>query len=371
MDKKKIVVIGPVYPYKGGISHYTSLLVRALSKYHEVICVSYKLQYPKFLIKKEQKDYSDKTFEIKDAKFVINTMNPFNIIKCASIIKKMKPDAVIVSWWHPYFAPCYMILLDHLKNIRKGFICHNVFPHERFFLDRWLTYKTLIKGDFAIVHSKMDEGDLRTILPRMDICRDVIPSYNIFKMRNISREEARKELQIEVNAKIILFFGFVRKYKGLDVLFDAMKYIKEDIKLYVVGEFGNDRDDYINMIRDNMITDRIVLKDSYVPDNEVEPFFAASDLCVCPYRSATQSAIVQISFGLGVPVLATNVGGLPDVIDDGETGFVVPPENSKLLAETVNRFFEEGLSKTMREAVIRDQERFSWDKMADVINELI
>ncbi|MCR5634830.1 MAG: glycosyltransferase [Lachnospiraceae bacterium] len=371
MDKKKIVVIGPVYPYKGGISHYTGLLVRALSKYNDVVCVSYKMQYPKLLMKKEQRDYSDKTFEIKDTKYLINTANPFNIIKSASEIRKMKPDAVIVSWWHPYFAPCYMILLSHLKNIRKGFICHNVFPHERFPLDRWLTKNTLKKGDFAIVHSAMDEDDLRTILPGMDICRHVHPSYDVFKVRDISRTDARQELGTSEDAKILLFFGFVRKYKGLDVLIRAMKDIDKEIILYVVGEFGDDREEYITMMKENGVYDRIIIKDGYIPNSEVEPYFAAADLCVCPYHSATQSGIVQISFGLGLPVLVTSVGGLPDVVDDGRTGFVVPPDDPNAVAETVNRYFNENLREEIRAGVKKEQERFSWDKMAEAINGML
>ena len=132
MDKKKIVLVGPVYPYKGGISHYTGMLCRALSKKHDVTMISYKMQYPKFMFKKEQRDYSNDSFKVDDTKYWLHTANPFNIIATALKIRALKPDMVIIQWWHPYFAPCYMILTWLLKGIKIAYVCHNVFPHERF-----------------------------------------------------------------------------------------------------------------------------------------------------------------------------------------------------------------------------------------------
>ena len=376
MDRKleKIVLIGPVYPYKGGISHYTGLMARALRQKYEVQVVSYKMQYPKLLFKKEQRDYSNKTFEDKDALFLINTANPFSIIGAANKIKKMKPDLVLINWWHPYFAPCYQILINHLgRDIKKAFICHNVFPHERFPMDKLLTRMTLRKADFAVVHSDEDRKDFETILKDIPVKKNLHPTYNAFKIKNLSREEARKLLGIGEDEKVLLFFGLVRKYKGLIHLLKAMPRIIEkvpDVKLYIVGDFGDSKEEYLKETAKLGIDDRLVIRDGYVPDEEVEPYFAASDLNVCPYESATQSGILQIAFGFELPAVVTNVGGLPEVVTDNETGFVVEPFNSDALADKIIEYFNNNLEETMRENVRKDSVRFSWDRIVMTIGEL-
>ena len=250
---KKVVVIGPVYPYKGGIAHYTSLLSKALVDYgiDDVVTISYKMQYPKFLFKKPQKDYENKTFEIKDTLYWINTANPFNLLSSAKKIKAIKPDLIIAQWWHPYFAPCYQILFGAMKGIKKIFICHNVLPHERFPFDKALSKGTLKKADFCIVHSEEDKADLAGILPGMVCKKNMHPTYNAFRINDISREDARRQLNISDNEKVILFFGLVRKYKGLMHLLNAMPAIIKnvpDIKLFIVGDFGDDKEEYLSKI---------------------------------------------------------------------------------------------------------------------------
>ena len=371
-ELKKIVVVGPVYPYKGGISHYTGLLVKALSKKYEVETVSYKMQYPKILFKKEQRDYSNKTFAIEDAKYLINTANPFNIISSAHKINKMQPDLVIIEWWHPYFAPCYQILCNHLKA-KIAFTCHNVLPHERFPMDKLLTKFTLKKADFCIVHSEEDKQDLERILPGKLNQKNMHPTYNAFRIHEYTKEEARKMLSIDSDEKIMLFFGLVRKYKGLIHIINAMPEIIKNVdkvKLYIVGDFGSDKEEYLNRINELNIQDNIVIKDGYVPDEEVEPYFAGADITVCPYESATQSGILQIAFGFGLPAIVTRVGGLPEVVTDGETGFVVSPKNPEELANRLIKYFNENMEEEMREKVIKDSERFSWDRMTETIGEL-
>lgn len=372
-ELKNIVIIGPVYPYKGGISHYTSLMSASLSKEYNVTTVSYSMQYPKLLFRKPQKDYDNKTFEIKDTQYLINTANPFNIISAAKKIKAMKPDLIIVQWWHPYFAPCYQMLLGKLKNIKKIFICHNVLPHERFPFDSALVKGTLKKADGCIVHSTLDGDNLKTLLPKMTYRMNVHPTYNAFKIRNISRETAREELGINKEAKILLFFGFVRKYKGLTHMLKAMPHILSvvpDIKLYVVGDFGKDKGEYIELINNSNISDAVVIKDGYVPDQKVEAYFAAADICVCPYESATQSGIVQIAFGFGLPVLATNVGGLPEVVDDNKTGYVVEPFNPEAISRAVIDFYSNNRRDEMVSSVYKESERFSWQRMNECIENL-
>ncbi len=369
----RIVVLGPVYPFKGGISHYTGLMIRALSEKYETECVSYSMQYPKLLFKKEQRDYGNRTFEIPDTHFIINTANPFNWGSAAKKIRALKPDLVIVQWWHPYFAPCYRGILKRLKGIRICFICHNVLPHERFAFDRALTKGTLKRGSCCVVHSGEDEKDLKTLLPSMPYRRNLHPTYNAFRLRGIGREEARKELDFGQEEKILLFFGLVRKYKGLRYLIEAAPKIAaavSGLRICVVGDFGKDKEEYTELIEKSGAKDCFTIRDGYVPDAEVEPYFAAADLCVCPYVSATQSGIVQIAFGFGLPVVATKVGGLPEAVTDKKTGFIVPPEDPEALAGAIIRYFAEDLAESFQKNVEEEKERFSWDRMVETIESL-
>ena len=376
-----IVVIGPVYPYKGGIAHYTSLLYKALTKEHNVTLISYKMQYPKLLFKSEQKDYSNEVFKIEDTQFLINTANPFNIIKVANKINKLNPDAVIIQWWHPYFAPCYRILTNHLKkNIKVLFTCHNVFPHERFPMDRFLTKLVLNKGDGFIVHSKSDENDLLSFKENANKVFNPIPTYNVFKIHNLSKSESRAEIvrkdgfEISDSTKLLLFFGFVREYKGLKHLINAMPQVAErfpDCRLLVVGSFRDDKEEYVNLIKSLGVESFIYLKDTYTPDDEVEKYFSASDLVVLPYEDATQSAIVQISFGFEKPVIVTEVGGLPDVVTDNVTGYVIEPFKPQLIAEKIIDFYGNNREKTFEDGIKKEAYRFDWGYMVKSIESLL
>lgn len=372
--KKKIVIIGPVYPYKGGIAHYTALMYRALAKKHDVTLVSYSMQYPKFLFKKEQRDWENKTFQIEDALYWINTANPFNCIMSAKKINQLNPDIVITQWWHPYFAPCYWLISKFLKkSIKQYFVCHNVFPHERFVMDKFLTKLVLKNGDGFIVHSKMDEEDLLGIKFNANVRKTFHPTYNAFKLTDLTKEEARKKLSISADEKILLFFGFVREYKGLQWLIKAMPQIIDkyrDVKLLVVGDFGTDKDDYMQLMKACNVEKYIQVYDGYIPDNEVENYFSATDMVVCPYESATQSGIVQIAYGFEKTVLVTNVGGLPEVVEDGKTGYVVESKNPEQLAEKIIDFYEKDRENEFHENILEAAYKFSWDRMTEVVEEL-
>ena len=372
-NKKKLVMIGPVYPYKGGISHYTGSMVKNLKKDFDVKTVSYKMQYPKLLFKKEQRDYANDVLKIDDTQFLINTANPFNIIGSAMKIKKMKPDFLIMQWWHPYFSPCYILLSAMLRKIPKIFVCHNVFPHERFPLDKFLARRVLKRGAGFITHSKMDADDLRSIVKNPNCETTVHPTYNMFKIKDMSREEARKILGIPEDKKILLFFGFVREYKGLKHIIKAMPDIlraDSDIQLMVVGEFGDDKADYMELIRKSGAGDSIQVVDGYIPDKEIEKYFAACDLVVLPYESATQSGIVQIAYSFEKPVIATDVGGLPEVVLNGKTGYIVPPKNHSELGEAVVKFFSEEKAAEFSDNVHAEAYRYSWDRMNEVVKRL-
>lgn len=375
MERKKIVLVGPVYPYKGGIAHYTSLLYRTLAQKHDVVMISYKMQYPKLLFKKEQRDYSNDMFKVEDTQFLINTTNPFNIMAVGKKIRKQNPDLVILQWWHPYFAPCYWLLAKAIgKKIKKIYTCHNVFPHERFPLDKWLTKLALKRGDAYIVHSQSDAEELKAVKKNAVYRLNPHPTYNAFKIKNLSRMQAREALHKGEQEKLLLFFGFVREYKGLKHLLKAMPEIKAklgNVKLMVVGSFGEDKANYLQLIREGQIEDCVEVIDGYTPDDEVEKYFAACDLVVLPYESATQSGIVQIAFGFELPVIVTNVGGLPDVVEDGKMGYIVPTKDPGAIAKAVIDFYRNDKAAFYQENVRKEAFRFDWERMREAVEGLM
>lgn len=367
----KMILIGPVYPYKGGIAHHTSLLCKALREHHDVEMITYKVQYPRLLFKKEQKDFGNKSFAVDNTHYLIHTANPLNLIRSAAKIKKMNADLIILQWWHPYFAPCYYILTKLLKKSKILFICHNVFPHERFPMDHFLSKMALRQGDYFVVQSHQDEKDLLSIRGDARYVVTPHPTYDAFKMQDMEKETARSLLKIQDDTLMLLFFGFVREYKGLKYLLKAMPYIKEKmptVQLWVVGDFGEDKEGYLELIEKEDLADNVVTVEGYIPDREVEKYFAATDLVVLPYISATQSGIVQIAYGFEKPVVVTDAGGLPDVVEDGKTGYIVHKENEQEIAEAVLKFSaaHEDWSRNIRE----NAAEFSWETMVGRIEKL-
>lgn len=366
---KKIVIIGPVYPFKGGISHYTGLLCRAMRNAaaasaegsYDVSMISYKMQYPKILFKKEQRDYEDDAFKVEGTEYLINTASIYNIRKCAAYINRLSPALVIIQWWHPYFAPCYSILAGHLKA-PVLFICHNVYPHERFPMDRFLTRRTLKHGDYFILHSSLEADELKGIIPDAKYAVNLHPTYKAFNFEGNLNENTHEDT--------LLFFGFVRPYKGLKILIEAMRLLPDVIHLNVVGDFGGNREEYDAMIREYDLIDRIEIHDGYVPDREVGGYFQACDAVVLPYIDATQSGIAQIAFGLEKPVIATKVGGLPEVVTDGVTGVLCEPSNVNALANAIKKFYELKQTTDFSENIRNDSGRFSWEHMVHTIEEL-
>ena len=374
----KIVMLGPVYPYKSGIAQYTGAMCAALSREHEVQAVSFSMQYPKLLFKHTQKDEGNTTFRYEPASYPLNTVNPVSWRKTAKQIIAETPDLLIVQWWHPWFAPCYSRILGVVRKrsprTKIFFICHNVLPHEGFPLKDRLTKEVLGKGDAFIVHSKQDAEDLQRLVDSPRFIHGVHPTYNQFRKKFITKEEARGMLGIPAEQETLLFFGYIREYKGLKHLIRALPEIKAArtrAHLYVVGDFWeNNKEEYEQLIREAGAQEDITLVDGYLPDDEVEPYFAAADLCVLPYESATQSGVIQIAYSFGLPVIATDVGGLPEVVLDGRTGFVVPPKDEKRLAEAVIRFFEEDRAADFKEHIKEEDSRYSWDRMVEHVDAL-
>lgn len=361
---KKLALLGPVYPFKGGISHYTGLLCKALRERYDVTMISYSMQYPRLLFRKEQRDFSNDSFKVEDTEYILNTASISSIKMTADHINEIAPDLTIIQWWHPYFAPCYSMLVRRLKS-KVMFICHNVFPHERFPLDRILTRMTLKKGDYFVLHSSREAEELRSIIDNARYRVNMHPTYSEFK-----RVETSSGAVPVDQAMVLLFFGFVRPYKGLKVLIEAMGSIPEIVHLNIVGDFAGKKAEYEQLIDKMHLGERISIRDGYVPDREVGEYFERCDAVVLPYLDATQSGIAQIAFGFEKPVIATKVGGLPEVVKDGETGVLCEAGSPDSLKDAIQRFFELNKTVDFAENIKKDAPRFSWEHMVDTITEL-
>lgn len=370
----KIIILGPAYPYRGGIAHYTGSLYKSfLNRGHEVKIFNFKRLYPKFLFPgKTQFETSSQTEKIITER-IIDSINPISWFIAGAKIIKERPDVVIFKYWLPFFAPCFGIISLMIKvfsNSKIIFICHNITPHEKFPLGNVLTKFAFSFADYFIVQSDVVEKDLLKIKPKAKYKKIFHPTYEIFG-EAIDKNEARKILGIRPDEKVLLFFGYIRAYKGLDLLLRAMKYVlsKFPVKLLIVGEFYEDPKRYYKIIEEDGISDFIIFKSEYVPNEEVKIYFSASDLVVLPYISATQSGIIQLAYNFNKPVIVTDVGGLSEVVVNGKTGFVAERSPEKL-SEAILKFFDENLSEIFIKNIDGVKKNFSWDNLVIAIEDI-
>lgn len=366
----KIILIGPAHPLRGGIAQFLALLYGALAKAgHAVSFHRFIRQYPKFLFPgKTQDDESKSPVDVKSTPS-LDPLNPFNWPFAAYRIAKEKPDLVILKWWMPFFGPSYIVTLWLAKLLcgtKVMLIVDNAVPHEKRPGDMLITKLGFAVADSFVVMSEAVKGDLLKIKPAARYTLTPHPLYDIFGDA-VEPEAAKKGLGL--SGPVLLFFGFIRRYKGLDILLDAMPAILEkvDATLLVAGEFYEDKAEFDAQVERLGIGDKVVVRDGFIANEDVAGIFSASDLLVLPYRSATQSGITQIAFVFGTPVLATTVGGLPEVVTHGVTGMLVPPEDPAAVADAVIKFFEQGGAGKFKDTIAAERHRFSWEKMVQEI----
>lgn len=370
----RYVLIGPTYPYRGGISHYTTLLYHHLRAAHEVKLYSFKRQYPGFLFPgRTDKDPSRSPLRA-DCEYILDPANPLTWLQTFRRVKEDGPDALILQWWVPYWAPAFAstaALVRRFTTTRVMFICHNVFPHERSMVDRALVRLALTQGQFFIVQSEKDLYDLKRLLPQASVRKAAHPSYEALALSGaITAGEAKRQLGLEGN--VLLFFGFVREYKGLKYLLKAMPSVlsRIDAHLLVVGEFWDNKAPYLELIEELGIVSAVTIVDRYIPNEELGLYFSAADVVVLPYVDATQSGVTQLAYGFEKPVITTSVGGIPEVVKNGETGLLVPPKDSKALAEAIVHFFAQGLAPHFKQGIQACRKTLSWDRLVTLIEEM-
>jgi glycosyltransferase involved in cell wall biosynthesis len=370
----RFVLVGPTYPYRGGIAHYTTMLARVLrEKGHQLLLISFKRQYPRRLFPgHSDKDPSTDPLEVEGVQYWLDSLNPATWLKTFDCIRKYAPDAIILQWWTPFWTPvwCVLGILNRLL-LRSPliYICHNVLPHETHWWSPWLARLALHWGTSFIVQSSDEAAVLLDLIrgPEVDIVPH--PVYDIFGRQRVSKEDARRQLGVPIDVPVLLFFGIVRAYKGLEDLLKALPKVRAQLgetMLLVAGEFWEDKQSYLDLIDELGVTESVVIEDRYVPNERVSLYMSAADVLVAPYRRVTGSAVVQAARGSGCPVITTDLEGLRQTMEPFNSGLLAQPGNSQSLAETIGRFFLEPRAQRSRSGYSTDGQR-SWDQLVAAI----
>lgn len=372
---KKILLLSPAHPLRGGIAAFTERFATELqSAGYEVVIFSFSLQYPGFLFPGKTQFSTDPAPPGLDIRTVVNSVNPFNWLKIGLQLRRLRPDVIVPRYWLPFMGPCLGTILRIAKSNRHTkvvAIADNILPHEKRPGDRLFTRYFLKPVDACIVMSQSVEQDLRqfsTTKPAACIPHPIYDNYG----EKVDRETALAHLGLPAGPRYLLFFGFIRDYKGLDLLLHAMadeRIRKMSLRLIVAGEYYGNQEFYEKLIAELGIENRLVMRTDYIPSEEVKYYFGAADLVVQPYKSATQSGISQMAYHFDKPMVVTAVGGLPEIVPNCKAGYVVPVE-ARAIADAVVDFFENKKETALTQGVIEEKKRFAWSTMVNGLETL-
>jgi glycosyltransferase involved in cell wall biosynthesis len=366
----KVLIIGPAHPLRGGLATFNQRLAKQFAdEGHECSIVSFSMQYPSFLFPGTTQYSSDPAPGDVTIHTLINSVNPLNWLSVGNKLRKWKPDLVVVRYWLPFMGPALGTILRRVrKNKHTKIVCiaDNVLPHEKRTGDIPFTRYFLKAPDAFVTMSEKVLGDLRkfTNKPAQLVQH---PLYDNFG-EAISKEEARSFLGLGAAGKIVLFFGFVRQYKGLDLLLKAMadeRIKKENIRLLVAGEFYEDEKPYLQLIKENNLEQQVILKTSFIPDSEVKYYLCSGDCVIQPYKNATQSGVTPLAYHFEKPMIVTNVGGLPSLVPHEKVGLVCEPQPQSI-AEAILRFYQLG-EQYFIPHLRSEKEKYLWSKLTGAI----
>lgn len=346
MERPRIALLGPAWPYRGGPALFMTFLFEALGKDYEVHFINFRMMYPRLLFPGTTPlDLSKEPHREVPGPRLLHSLNPIYWWLTARHLRRLKPDLIVFDWYQPFFGPMYFgigLFLPQFLRRRIVFITENVISHEARRVDRLLTRFGLYWSKAFIALSSKVEQDLAPFAGNAPIHRSELPVFTGFRQdEGLTPEACRKKLDVPENGRMVLFFGYIRHYKGLDILLHALALLnrEEDHYLLVAGECYENPSVYLELIERLGLKDKVIFRNAYIPNEEVSLWFGASDAVVLPYRSATQSGILQMANGFGVPAVVTNVGGLSEFLEDGKTGILVPEASAEAIAAGIRRFY--------------------------------
>lgn len=366
----KIVILGPAHPYRGGLASIMETMAREyISRGDEVRIYTFSLQYPSLLFPGKSQTVDTPAPADLHIERVMNTCNPLNWIALGRRLCRERPDMVLMKYWTPFMAPCFGTIARIARsNGHTKVVCQidNVEPHEHHFVDRPFNRYYLGAVDGFVYMSEQVHGELReyTSAPALFSPH---PMFTNFGERE-ERDVACRALGLDVDTRYLLFFGLIREYKGLDILLEAWERVRRDgLKLIVAGEFYDDKQKYEPLFA--RLGDSVILHDRFIPDEAVKHYFSAADALVLPYRTATQSGVTQIAYNFFLPMIVTNVGGLPEIVPDGRVGFVCEP-TVRSVADAIDRLYKDDALAHFAANFPAERKRFSWSAMCDKIIEV-
>lgn len=370
----KIFIIGPAYPLRGGLATFDELFCDAFNKQgHQCEIISYSLQYPNFLFPgSTQFDTSGNVPKHIKIHTLINSVNPLSWFKTAKFIKKQKPDFIVFRFWIPFMGPALGSIARMVRKsgVKVLAITDNVIPHETRPGDVAFAKYFINACDGFVTMSKAVMKDLEKFTKTPHKKYLLHPLYTSFGEK-LNKLDARKALGLPEDKQLVLFFGLIRNYKGLDMLLDAMNELKTNpnINLLIAGEFYEDKQPYLDLIKKYNIENQVILHGKFIANEDVKLYFSATDLVALPYRSATQSGVTQVSFHFEVPTLVTNVGGLGEIIPDKVAGYVVE-SNGKAIAEGIKDYFENNRMPSFVEGMKKEKQKYDWKIFVDEVIDL-
>ena len=372
MEKKRIIIVGPAYPYRGGIADFNERLAREFQREgHEVLTYTFTLQYPGFLFPGTTQ-YSTSAAPA-DLNIVrkVNSINPLNWLKVGHEIRRQRPDLVMIRFWLPFLAPCLGTIARVIrrdKHIRVVGLLDNVIPHEHRIGDRLFARYMIKSLEGYVAMSESVLKDARSFDDTLPYGLTPHPLYDNFGDK-VSREEAMEKLGLDADTRYILFFGLIRDYKGLDLLLQAFadeRLRGKKVKLIVAGEFYSNAEKYEQLEADLQLAEHIVWSKEFVPADKVRYYFAAADLVAQPYKTATQSGITQIAYHFERPMLVTNVGGLAEIVPHGKVGYVVEPD-AKEIAEALVDFVDNHTDADFCAGILEEKSKYAWSNMTGAL----
>ncbi len=376
MALEKIVILGSAWPLRGGLAAYNERLANAYAaRCDEAEIITFSLQYPGFLFPGKTQFSSEPPPEGLRITSGLNSINPFSWIKIGKKIRKIKPDLLIIKFWLPFMGPCLGTVARIVRKNRHTkviSILDNIIPHEHRLGDFTLAKYFVKYVDGFIAMSVQVMNDLASFDTEKPCAFCPHPLYDHFG-KLTSKAEARKSLGLDPEKKYLLFFGFIRDYKGLDILLRAMadkRMVDQKIVLLAAGEFYTDDKPYFELIDKLGIAERVIMSNDFIPNSKVADYFNAADIVVQPYKDATQSGVTQIGYHFEKPMITTNVGGLAEIIPDGKVGYVIRPDE-KEISEAVDKFYRNEKETAFVENLKIEKQKYSWERMLETIDKIV